>query len=324
MAVSTKLISGCKALVNQCAGVKASDNVLIVSNEKTKFIGKCLYQESMEITDSAKIITIPEFSIHGQEPPPDIANEMQSSNVIFGLTTKSMAHTSAVIEALRNGAKYLSLADYSRTVIESQALLVDFRKILPVSEKIAEMLSKGNSIRIKSDLGTDLTCDIKGRTGNSAPGFCRKPGDISSPPDAESNIALIEDGSNGTLIVDGSIPCDELGLLNSPQELTIENGKVVKIRGDKASILNLLFDGIKDPASRVLAEFGIGLNPRAQLTGAMLEDEGCLGTIHIGIGANVVLGGVNSVPFHLDHIINRPSVWIDETIIMSRGNLEGV
>ena len=40
------------------------------------------------------------------------------------------------------------------------------------------------------------------------------------------------------------------------------------------------------PKSHVLGEFGIGLNPLAELTGVMLEDEGCLGTIHFGFGSN--------------------------------------
>ena len=56
----------------------------------------------------------------------------------------------------------------------------------------------------------------------------------------------------------------------------IENGKIVTVTGKKAKELEAVLDHIGDPATRVLAEFGIGLNPKAELCGSMLEDEGCL------------------------------------------------
>jgi len=60
-----------------------------------------------------------------------------------------------------------------------------------------------------------------------------------------------------------------------------------------------------------VAELGIGLNPLAELSGAMLEDEGCLGTAHLGMGSNATIGGENEVPFHLDHVIRDACIEID-------------
>ena len=69
----------------------------------------------------------------------------------------------------------------------------------------------------------------------------------------------------------------------------------------------------------IAAEFGVGLNPKAKLIGNMLQDEGALGTIHIGIGANSTIGGLNHVNFHLDHIIRNPTFFIDNKCIMENG-----
>ena len=68
-----------------------------------------------------------------------------------------------------------------------------------------------------------------------------------------------------------------------------------------------------------MAEFGLGLNPLAQLTGNMLEDEGCAGTAHFGLGANATIGGLNVVPFHLDFIFFHPTVATDGVTIVEKG-----
>jgi leucyl aminopeptidase (aminopeptidase T) len=77
-----------------------------------------------------------------------------------------------------------------------------------------------------------------------------------------------------------------------------------------------------NPATRVLGEFGIGLNPNAKLTGYMLEDEGVLGTCHLGIGSNLSFGGLNDVPFHLDHIIRDATITVDGKVIVDGGSIQ--
>ena len=103
--------------------------------------------------------------------------------------------------------------------------------------------------------------------------------------------------------------------------LIVENGLVVKVIGEQSNLLNEIFDRLGDPATRVVAEFGIGLNPRAKLCGKMLPDEGSLGTAHVGIGSNITIGGRNNVPFHLDHILKKANISIDDEIIMYNGVL---
>jgi leucyl aminopeptidase (aminopeptidase T) len=123
--------------------------------------------------------------------------------------------------------------------------------------------------------------------------------------------------------VDGSIPCRDLGKLATPVTLAVRKGVIAAIsgRGPEAGILEQVFAACGRPEARVLAEFGIGLNPLASLTGRMLEDEGCAGTIHLGFGSNATIGGRNHVPFHLDFVVREPTVWIGKEIILYRGKL---
>ena len=64
-----------------------------------------------------------------------------------------------------------------------------------------------------------------------------------------------------------------------------------------------IFKRVEDERAYYLAECGIGLNPKARLTGNMLTDEGSKGCIHFGFGANNTVGGINNVAFHLDFIL---------------------
>src|SRR5262249_20183261 len=140
-----------------------------------------------------------------------------------------------------------------------------------------------------------------------------------SPPDAEVNIAPLEETAAGTLVVDGSVPCRELGKLTASLMLRIDKGAIVAVEGPSAAVLESVLDRLGNPRTRWLAEFGIGLNPEARLCGSMLEDEGCAGTAHFGFGSNATIGGRNAVPFHLDMVFRAPTVTVDGRLLLHAG-----
>ena len=312
---------GIRQLVYHCGNVRENERVLVVSNKETKFIGELIVDEAITITANILHHTIDSLRMHGQEPPDPTASAMHTADVIFGMTLMSMAHTEARMRASLNGARYLSLPGYNIDVLSSDALRTDFKKLTTTAEKLGDRLEHGNIINIYSKKGTDLQIDVKNRVANIAPGWCDGPGTLASPPDAEVNIAPNEEKSNGVIVVDGSIPCNEIGLLNNDIILEIKNGSVKNISGDKKEILEGLFENSGSKKSRIIGEFGIGLNPNAELCGMMLPDEGCLGTVHFGIGSNFTIGGNNKVSFHLDHVIKNPSFLIDGLMIMDEGTL---
>ena len=314
---------GCQQLVHHCGNIQPHEKVLVISDESTRDIGDAIREVVCTVTEQVIHQTIPAFTIHGQEPPREVSQEMLKSDVIFGLTTMSMAHTQARYLATQKGARYLSLPDYSMDLIKSESLQTDFRALSGLSNRLADMLTQGQTLTLTSDLGTQLTCSISSRKANAAPGWCDGKGSLASPPDSETNIALIEQESEGLLVVDGSIPCQELGLLSSSLTLHVQGGRVRKIEGDRSKDILEELLGKNDSANpkRVLAELGIGLNPNAKLCGVMLVDEGSRGTVHIGLGSNVTIGGCNQTNFHLDLVINRPSLEVDGKTILIKGEL---
>jgi leucyl aminopeptidase (aminopeptidase T) len=71
-----------------------------------------------------------------------------------------------------------------------------------------------------------------------------------------------------------------------------------------------------------IAELGIGTNDQAIVTGAILEDEKVMGTVHIALGNNISMGGTCDVGIHLDGVILAPTVSVDGKLIMERGKLK--
>jgi leucyl aminopeptidase (aminopeptidase T) len=116
---------------------------------------------------------------------------------------------------------------------------------------------------------------------------------------------------NGKLVIDASIA--GVGLVDRDAIFSIERGKVVSLEGGKAARqFEALLD---DPRKRQVAEFGIGTNDKAQITGITLEDEKVLGTCHIAFGNNKFLGGTNEVEFHMDCVMKAPTIVVDGQLI---------
>lgn len=304
--------AGALTLVNVCAGLKQGERALIIANEETRDVAEIVRAIASEVSSDVEIIVEPTAQMHGSEPSARTAAKMLKADVIFCLTLKSLAHSQARLKATESGARYLSLADYSMDQLRSPALTFDFACLLSEVERLGSKLDAGKRVRVTSAGGTELQILVEGRKANRAPGVVTS-GGLGSPPDAEVNIAPIETFSNGRIVVDGSIPCNEIGLLEEPVVLVVEDGSIVDMEGHAPAVaaLQRLFEEA-GPKSRVLAEFGIGLNPLAELCGRMLEDEGCGGTIHFGFGSNATIGGANRVGFHLDFIVRSPRVYIDD------------
>lgn len=50
-----------------------------------------------------------------------------------------------------------------------------------------------------------------------------------------------------------------------------------------------------------------------------MEDEKVMGTCHIAFGNNKHFGGRVDVPFHVDFVIKKPTIYGDDILIMKDG-----
>jgi leucyl aminopeptidase (aminopeptidase T) len=319
-----KILEGAHILISKCGQLKPGEKLLVVHNPSTREVAEEINHAAEGITDKVEMLEIPPFKDHGEEPSANVMQKMLGSNLCLGLTELSMAHTQARLKLCEKGGRYLSLPDYSLNLLKDPSLRVDYVRQGEKAKKVVEVFNQGETVRVKSQLGTDIELKIKGRTGNWCPGYVQDPGSLGSPPDIEVNVSPIEEFSNGVVVVDGSVPHPDVGVLKNPIRLTVREGKITHFDGEEILVQRLkrIFEAVHSEKAYILAECGVGFNDLAQLCGVMLVDEGAAGTMHFGFGSNSTVGGGNHVPFHLDFVFKNPSLWVDNTPILNEGILQ--
>ena len=315
-----EILEGCKVLLHTCGAVQPEEKVLVITDETSKEIGEAMYACASEYTDATLICT-KDRTPHGEAPTACVAAAMAAADVIFSATTFSLYNTDARIEACKNGARYINMADYSLEMLKQGCLFTDWDQIRKVVDETAEKIV-GKELRITTPAGTDFWTSIEGRHADVGYGTSIHKGEASSPPDAECAVGPADDTAKGILVIDGSIPLPGLGIIKEPIRLQVEKGYITKIEGGKeADILREALAAFNDPRVYLAAEVGFGLNPAASLSGRMLEDEGVYGTMHIGIGNNLAYGGSCNTPIHIDLIMKQPTCIVDDHYVYKDGEL---
>jgi hypothetical protein len=199
---------------------------------------------------------------------------------------------------------------FIRLDIPEKALLsginTDFNKVEKIVTDL-KAIKNGSKLRVTTDKGMDITTCV-----NYQEIFAYSAQDLGGnaflPPSEVAND-LFQDSTNGTIIADITVGefrirgelIDELGIVDEPVIIKIENGQVKDVSGGKmAERLKKCFAML--PAdNHVVVELGHGLSD-IEPTGIIGVDESMNGTCHIGIG--------NRELYHLDVVIKDPKITV--------------
>jgi leucyl aminopeptidase (aminopeptidase T) len=248
---------------------------------------------------------------------------MYASDVIFTPLSISITHTRALHDACANGARAVVMSGFSERMMRGGGIDADFEKLKPVCERVAGYFHRGSTARITTPAGTDMRISLRGREG-IAKTCIVEPGEFSPVPDIEATVSPVEGSAEGVIVTDASIPYLGIGVLKGETvTCRVENGMIVSVEGDgeAASVLRASWESMNDPLVYNVAELGIGLNPACTLTGEMLEDEGCWGTVHFGIGTSITLGGKVEASAHYDLLMHKTTIVVDDVTILQEGEL---
>lgn len=315
----TKLDTASTIAIRDCMGAKKSEKILVITDEQKRKIGLSLYENALRLGHRALYVEMKSGKQNGEEPSKEIAELMQKFDVVFCPTAKSLTHTDARRAASAKGVRVATFPGITEDIM-IRGMNADYKKIAKLSVKLKKILEKGRKISVTAPSGTDITFEITGRTAIASKGLFHKKGESGNLPTGEAFLAPIEGTANGVFVVDGSMA--GLGLIkNARIKIEVKKGFATKITGGKlASQLKSQLDSVGKMA-RNIAEFGIGTNDSARLSGILLEDEKVMGTVHIALGNNVSMGGSVNVPLHLDGVIKKPTVYMDEKLLMKDGKL---
>ena len=222
---------------------------------------------------------------------------------------------------------------------------IDYKELQSRCAELTEIFKGAVSVRVTAPAGTDLIVPINGRSLLSDDGDFSKPGSGGNIPAGEvfispgvggsqlknadgTPIEQQSDGCEGLIVYDGSMTfSDGDSILETPITCKVSGGYVTDISGgaEARRLLKTILEAEVRPFvlekegklpqgqaaiykknARNIGELGIGLNPAANITGNMLEDEKAFHTCHFAIGENYD----NDAPslIHLDGVVRNPTI----------------
>ncbi len=306
--------NSCRIILKDSMDLKKNESCLIITDSKLKNVGFELFKNSVKITKKSKLITIPISESHGAEPPKNVGKEMLNYDVVLMPTTKSLSHTRAREDASKKGVRIASMPGITVDMMK-RALNVDFNKIKALNSELIKKLSSKNKIRIMTEKGTDIEFYVKGRKWIGDDGIYIRKGAFGNLPAGEIFMAPLEGKTTGSIFADASV--GGLGKIDETIGIAVERGFIESIKG--GNVANNFKKSLKNKLYKNVAELGIGTNYRAKITGNVLEDEKVAGTCHIAFGNNRHFGGKVDVPFHVDFVIKKPTIYADCILIMKDG-----
>jgi len=315
-------------VVHVCMGVQPGERVLLITDQ-------ALAKEQDQLAKTIEAIgpaelrrwTLPEQERPLKVAPPELLEAARTFDVgiqfLGATTTAEQPYRLSLVQATSEGDRMrFGFGLNIDQAIFDHELMADYHEVANITNRLHDFLQDRSDVHITSPLGTNLEFSIKGRIIATDPGIVRTPG-FGNLPSGECYVAPLENSANGLLVIDKSFPGI---LIKKPIHLTFEHGRVVEVSGGKEAkqLLAIIADGEKQPngaGCRTIAEWGIGTNPYARITGNVMTDEKVMGTIHIAIGHNAMppYNGQNLAPIHLDGVMGNPTVTVDGELMIDNG-----
>ena len=312
---------GAKKIVEVCAGIKKGEQVLVITEPKMQKIAESVASAVYAVGAEPIIAVITPRLSDSEEPPKPIAAAMKKCDVFFCIVSVSITHTRAVRAAAEAGSRGIVMTQFTDEMLMSGGIDADFHEVAPICRAIARKMENAEEIILTTTHGTNLRLSAKGRPGNAL--VCLvSPGEFSPVPNVEANVSPIEGTTRGTIVVDASIPYIGIGVLEENVVIDVIDGKMTSISGGRQA--KMLADNLaskNDPNVYNIAEIAISFNPKSKFIGTMLEDQGVYGSVHIGIGSNITLGGEIKAACHYDLIMTGATMIVDGVTILKDGKI---
>lgn len=321
-----KIDEGARIIVEDWLQTKKGDYIIYITDETTKKEANAFFKAVENINARCRIIELNSKEVQSGQCFEDLKWEMAQADAVVGATNYSFITTDAVYYALSKGVQFLSMpmsTNDGSSLLEQEFLKMDPDVSTLIGMPMFWQLRKANHIHVITKLGTDLHFDITDRFPGIFHGSLWEPGKCSSSS-FEIYIPPIEYKTNGKLILDGSM--GYIGLVEKPVEIMIENGYIKNIEETADGLkLKKYIESFHDLEMFCAAEFGIGLNTISKCRGiSYIEDESAYGTFHIGFGRNLALGGCHNAAGHFDLVTHKPTIIVDDKVIMKNGMAKGI
>ncbi|MCO5251657.1 MAG: aminopeptidase [Candidatus Kapabacteria bacterium] len=316
---STKLNKAINSLIKDFMGIDESEIVLVIADDLTKEIGDALYENLSSFCEDSYMILL-KSNKNREILPEIIAESINTVDSIICAADIPLINSQARLKATQMGVRIGLIPNLDEESLV-RCLSANHEKIAEQAEFFSTLMKKTSIIRVETKSGTNIRIPIRGREVFSSTGIMRTIGEFGFLPSGKVFVSPIDDRTTGVILIDGSI--DKIGVVENPVGVEVTTGFMTKISGDGeepkllAKIMNK-----SGKNARNLAEFGIGINPKAILSGNNIEDETVEGHAHFVFGGNIGLGGNVNTDFRLSMVMTKPNVFFDDKLIIQNGKIK--
>ena len=258
------------------------------------------------------------------KPGPVLSEAIRASRLILSICDDGIDASQAMLDARANGTRALFCAIRGVEDYVVRGLLeVDVDAMLRNVDRVVDLWHATKHCRVTSPEGTDVRFDLAPRKCKVGDGALTEDGEIDFFPGAQVSIAPIEETINGVIVVDASDSVQ--GIVHEPYSFTLLDGVVTAVDGGvEADTMRDWLASCNDPTIYKLCHFSIGLNPRAGISGHMIEDERKLAAVDFGFGYQnpTFRGTVGLSDFHMDVMLSTPTIYLDGKKMSGGGQLD--
>ncbi len=354
-----------QTVVQDVCKIKKGEKVLIIANPETNLIAQDLFAACNEAGAKTTLVFQNTKKSSDYAEDAVISAIKSEPDVCFSISQNKLGKDAAATASPyvdSEGKTYDSIFDFlldgkksMRAVwtpgitvdMFDRTVKIDYRELAVRCKSICEKYKNAVSVHVTSPNGTDVTVGVKDRKPMEDNGDFSNPGSGGNIPAGEVFISPVVGSTQGTIVFDGSMTFnDGDALLKTPITVKVEQGFVSDVKGgDEARRLlkDIIFaetspkgmellgklpkgsGAVYAKNARNIGELGIGLNPNANVTGNMLEDEKAFRTCHFAIGQNY--DGDAPALIHFDGIVRNPSITIkyedgSEFLLLDKGELQ--
>lgn len=354
-----------QTVVEDVCKIKKNEKVLIIANPETNYISQEIYKAVIDVGAKPVLAFQQKKTSNDYCEDSVINAIKSEPDVIFSISEIKLGKDEKAIQnpyIMEDGTKYDNTFDWLLNGKKSiravwtpgltedmfnRTVNIDYKKLGENCTKLCKKFENAKSVHIIAPSGTDITIGLNERKAMVDDGEFSKPGSGGNIPAGETFISPVVGTSEGIIVYDGSMTfSDGDAILNTPITCKIKNGFITDITGEQEAkrllkdITQAEKDSIKMEESgklplgqgaiyaknaRNIGELGIGLNPAANITGNMLEDEKAFRTCHFAIGENY--DGDAPALIHFDGVVREPTITIQysdgtETVILKNGDLQ--
>ena len=324
------LADGARSAVEVCMAVRRGEHVLILTDRATLEVGKALSDAAEKASkENVKLFVLEDY---GQRPakelPKEILDSIPWANVTFYAAESRPGELAIRGPFIRTAVRYARhghMPNVTKELMET-GMCADYQKISELTKKVNEAVRGGKTAKVTNKSGTDLTAEFHPAwRWKISDGLYREKGMWGNLPDGEIFTAAYE--ANGKMVIDelGDWFSPKYGVLaDTPLTLNVRDSRIdfSSVACNNSTLLREFLEYVKtDENGNRLGEFAIGTNIFLNhLTGNLLQDEK-YPSVHCAFGNPYPeeTGANWQAKTHLDGIMLKCNVWIDNKQIMNEG-----